>query len=70
MTDQVPVILKDLPPHVHGFVVLGSDFQPCIIINSRLSVEQQRKTYLHEMRHIASGQMDDDSYNEYGATVP
>lgn len=65
MTDSVPVVLKDLPPHVHGFVCLGSDYNPVIIINSRLSAEQQRKTYRHEMNHILSGQIDDDNYVEY-----
>lgn len=66
MFDDVTVVLKDLPPHVHGFVCLGSDYNPCIVINSRLSVEQQRKTFLHEMEHIVSGQIYDDDYTEYG----
>ena len=66
MTDQVPVIIRDLPTKVRGFVCLGSDFSPCIVINSRLSVEQQRKTWRHEMNHILSGEMDDDNYDEYG----
>lgn len=65
MTDNVPVILKDLPPHVRGFTCLGSDYNPIIIINSRMTVEQQRKTYRHEMNHIRSGQFDDDNYEEY-----
>lgn len=69
MTDQVPVILKDLPQHIHGFVCLGSDFKPCIIINSRLSVEQQRDTWIHEMDHIINGEMDDDNYSEYGEVI-
>ena len=43
MTD-VPVVLKDLPVKIHGFVCLGSDYEPIIIINSRLSWEQQQKT--------------------------
>lgn len=66
MFDDVTVVLKDLPPHVHGFVCLGSDYNPCIVINSRLSVEQQRKTFLHEMEHIVTGQIYDDDYTEYG----
>lgn len=69
MHEPVPVILKDLPPHIHGFVCLGSDFQPCIIINSRLSVEQQRDTWIHEMDHIINGEMDDDNYSEYGEVI-
>lgn len=66
MHDNIPVILKDLPPHIRGFVCLGSDYEPIIIVNARLSVEQQRKTFRHEMDHIISGQIFDDDYIEYG----
>ena len=70
MTDaNVPVVLMDLPTRIHGFVCLGSDFSPCIVINARLSVEQQKKTYKHEMNHIINGDMDNDNYNEYGALL-
>ena len=65
MTEQVPTFLKDLPETIRGFTMLGSDYEPIIILNSRLSVEQQRKTYRHEMNHITSGEIDDDGYSEY-----
>lgn len=65
MTDPVPIVLRDLPETIHGFTVLGSDYEPIIILNSRMSREQQRKTYRHEMDHIVSGQMDDEGYKEY-----
>lgn len=64
--EPVPVVLKDLPPRIRGFVCLGSDYNPCIVINSRLSREQQQKTYRHEMNHIQHGDQWNDSYNEYG----
>lgn len=67
MTDPVPVILKDLPTHIRGFVCLGSDYNPIIIINSRMTAEQQKETYRHELDHILSGQIDDGNYVEYGA---
>lgn len=67
MNDDIPVILMDLPVHVRGFVCLGSDYCPCIVINSRHSFEQQQKTFRHEMEHILSGQIDDDNYTEYPA---
>ena len=67
MPEDVPVVLVDLPPHVRGFVCLGSDYNPCIVINSRLSVEQQKKTWRHEMNHIINGDFDNDDYQEYGA---
>lgn len=65
MIDPVPTFLKDLPGTIRGFTMLGSDYEPIIILNSRLSVEQQRKTYRHEMNHITSGEIDDDGYSEY-----
>ena len=64
MTD-VPVVLKDLPVKIHGFVCLGYDYEPIIIINSRLSWEQQQKTYKHELQHIQRGEIYDTEYHEY-----
>lgn len=69
MTDDVPVVLVDLPPRIRGFVCLGSDYSPCIVINARMSAEQQKKTWRHEMNHIVSGQMDDDDFVEYRGAV-
>ena len=66
LTEDVQVVLMDLPTRVRGFVCLGSDYNPCIVINSRLSFEQQQRTFHHEMRHIVNGEMDDPSYKEYG----
>lgn len=65
MTEPIPTFLKDLPETIRGFTMLGSDYEPIIILNSRLSVEQQRKTYRHEMNHITSGEIDDDDFSEY-----
>lgn len=59
------VVLTDLPTNVRGFVCLGEDYTPCIFINSRLSQEQQRTTYNHEMKHLVSGEFDDEGYVEY-----
>lgn len=69
MTDDVPVVLVDLPSRIRGFVCLGSDYSPCIVINARMSAEQQKKTWRHEMNHIVSGQMDDDDFVEYRGAV-
>ena len=63
---DVPIILKDLPAGVNGFVCLGSDYEPIIVINSRLSREDQLKTYRHEKGHLDRGEMYNESYNEYG----
>ena len=62
---DVPIILKDLPVHVHGFVCLGSDYEPIIVINARLSKVQQLRTYRHEIKHIKRGDMYNTNYHEY-----
>ena len=64
MTD-VPVVLKDLPVKIHGFVCLGSDYEPIIVINARLSRVQQLRTYRHEIKHIKRGDMYNTHYREY-----
>lgn len=63
--DNVPIILKDLPVHVRGFVCLGSDFEPIIVINARMSREQQQRTYRHEIKHLQRGELYDMEYHEY-----
>lgn len=65
MMSDIPVILKDLPVRIHGFVCLGSDYEPIIVINARLSKVQQMRTYRHEIRHIQRGEIYDMEYHEY-----
>ena len=67
---DVPIILKDLPVDVHGFVCLGSDYEPVIVINSRLSREKQLKAYEHEKDHIDHGDMYNEDYHEYEGGIP
>lgn len=62
---DIPTILTDLPVKVHGFVCLGSDYEPIIVINARMSREQQIRTYQHEIKHIQSGELTDITYREY-----
>ena len=59
------VILQDLPTSVRGFVFLGEDGEPVIVVNSRLTREQNRKTYRHERKHIKKNQLNDPTYHEY-----
>ena len=63
--DNQRVILHDLPTSVRGFVFQGEDGEPVIVVNSRLSREQNRKTYEHERKHIARGDMYEPNYIEY-----
>ena len=62
---DVPIILRDMPTTVRGFCCLGSDYEPCIVINSRLPQEMQIETYKHERGHISRGEMFDEGYVEY-----
>lgn len=66
---EVPVVLIDLPSKIRGFVCLGSDYNPCIFLNARMTAEQQRRTYKHEVEHIVNGDMDDDDFDEYGVLL-
>lgn len=44
--------LIDLPLTIRGYTSLDPDGNYNIYLNSRLSLEQQRKTYKHELTHI------------------
>lgn len=63
--NNIPIVLKDLPVHVRGFVCLGSDFEPIIVINARMSREQQLRTYKHEIKHLQRGEIHNINYHEY-----
>ena len=60
------VILQDLPTSVRGFVFLGDDGEPVIVVNSRMTREQNRRTYKHEQSHIDRNELNEPTYNEYG----
>lgn len=68
--EENEVILQDLPTSVRGFVFQGDDGEPVIVVNSRLTREQNRKTYDHERGHIERGDMYEPTYNEYGGKTP
>lgn len=59
--DNVNVIYCDLPPKVKGMVVKTFDEEDCytIVLNSRLSAEQNRETYEHEMKHLKARDFDE-----------
>lgn len=60
------VILENMPTSIKGYVFKDDDGAPVIVLNSRLSREQNRRTYEHERQHIERGEMDEPTYNEYG----
>lgn len=54
MTNNVYVRLIDLPCRVRGFVIAnGEDDSYNIYLNARLSRTEQKKAFLHEMKHIS-----------------
>lgn len=59
------VVLADLPTSIRGFVFLGDDGEPVIVVNSRLTREQNQRTFRHEKDHIRKGQLADTAYREY-----
>ena len=63
--EERDVILQDLPTSVRGFVFQGEDGEPVIVVNSRLTREQNRKTFDHEKKHIRMNELSDPTYNEY-----
>ena len=52
MKEVVSVHFVDFPTKARGMVTANADGSYTILLNSRLSFEQQRKTFRHEMRHI------------------
>ena len=63
--EENEVILQDLPTSVRGFVFLGDDGEPMIVVNARLTREANRKTYDHEQKHIERGELYEPTYIEY-----
>jgi Zn-dependent peptidase ImmA (M78 family) len=51
------VRLMDLPPRIKGFVTMR-DGEPVIVLNARLSHEENVETYLHELKHLERNDFD------------
>lgn len=63
--DELEARLVDLPTSVRGFCYHDEDGEVYIVLNARLTHEQNRKTYLHEQAHIVNGDMYNINYSEY-----
>ena len=59
------MILQDLPTSVRGFVFQGEDGEPVIVVNSRLTREQNIRTFDHEQNHIRRNELNEPTYIEY-----
>lgn len=66
--DNISVKLEDLPCSVRGFVVRCFDeneIHYTVILNAKLSDEQQRRTYEHEVEHIRRSDFDSNLSADY-----
>jgi hypothetical protein len=53
--EDIFVKLIDLPYTIRSYVVLNKDQSYTIVLNSKLSYEQNLISYQHEMEHIKNG---------------
>lgn len=65
MEEELKAVLVDLPTSVRGFCYHDTDGEEYVVLNSRLTREQNRKTYRHEQEHIRRGDLDNPDYIEY-----
>lgn len=61
---MVNVRLLQLPVTIRGFVKENEDGTYTIVLNSRLSYEQNLKTYKHELSHITNNDFQKHDVNE------
>lgn len=52
------IYLIDLPYSVGGYTRLNEDGTYTILLNARHSIEEQRKSYIHELSHIEGNDFD------------
>ena len=65
MIDERPATLVDLPTSVRGLCFHDDNGEEYIVLNSRLTREQNRKTWEHERKHMTDGDMYEPTYIEY-----
>lgn len=56
--DNISTILQELPHTIKSYVVSNSDLSYTVVLNSRLSHEQNMISYAHEIAHIKNGDYD------------
>lgn len=61
---MINVCLLQLPVSIKGFVRQNEDGTYTIVLNSRLSYEQNVKTYKHELSHILNSDFDTYDINQ------
>lgn len=51
-------VLCDLPTTVGGFIVHNQDDSYTIVLNSKLTWEDNMESYIHELKHLCEGDLD------------
>ncbi len=58
MEAEIFTYYTNMPTTIRSFVVSNNDMTFTIMLNARISSEQQLKAYKHELRHIQNGDYD------------
>ena len=61
MNADVFTIYLNLPTSIKGYVKANKDDTYTIVLNSRLSIDSNLETYIHELSHIINGDYDSDA---------
>ena len=56
--DAINVLYADMPSAIRSYVVSNTDSSYTVVLNSRLSHEQNLLSYQHELCHIQNGDYD------------
>ena len=59
-TNEYTVRLVDMPPSVRGMLVMDVEGWPNIYINARLSKSAQQAAFLHELKDLENGDVDNN----------
>ena len=63
--DEYLTRLENLPTSVRGLCYHDDNGDEYVILNARLTREQNLKTFDHEQKHIERGELYEPTYNEY-----
>ena len=55
-------ILIPMPYNVKGFIKADEDGYETIVLNSKLNLETNRETFLHEIRHSTHGDLSNECW--------
>lgn len=65
MSENKPARLENMPTTIRGLCYHDTDGEEYIILNARMTREANRRSWLHEMKHIERGELYDPAFMEY-----